>query len=208
MSVTKRARFVVLSTALVVVLAGGCSRFNPTTNNKPSQTGTPKTTTTTTTTSTTLAAVPDASGATTTVPGPGGAKLVDGKAPAARTITITNGTFDPPNLTVNVGETVTFKSGDNVAYDVTVGDLQPSTVTKDLLETFQFFTAGPVTVSQDQSSLTATITVFGERPVETTTTSASGGSTTSSTTTVAGGASSTTAATGASGGASTTTTAG
>ena len=145
------------------------------------QTGEPNTTASTTTTSTTTEP-PLTAPASTTVPGPGGTRLVDGQAPKDRTVTITAGAFSPSTLTVAVGDTVTFVGGDNIASDLVVGELSSAVVTSGLVETYEFTQPGTVTVSTTGNTPTMTITVTGTAttvPESTTTVAGStGGSTT------------------------------
>lgn len=91
----------------------------------------------------------------------GGVQLVDGVAPAARTITVTKSGFSPSSLTINTGETVTFvgTKEDNGTYGVKVGDLSGYTVRHSLPETFKFTKAGTYPVQEEITSNTATITV-------------------------------------------------
>ncbi len=89
----------------------------------------------------------------------GTAVLVDGEAPAERTITITAGQLEPATLTIAVGDIVTFKSGDDAIYAVEVGDLDSATVSGGLIETFQFPEAGEYPAVEIISGSTATISV-------------------------------------------------
>lgn len=83
---------------------------------------------------------------------------VDGQAPPERTITIVDGAFQPSELTIAAGETVTFVTEEGI-YGVIVGGLDGYTVTTGLYGTFQFDSPGTYPVREDISGNTATITV-------------------------------------------------
>jgi plastocyanin len=85
---------------------------------------------------------------------------VDGQAPPERTITIVDGAFQPSELTIAAGETVTFVTEEGI-YGVIVGGLDGYTVTTGLYGTFQFDAPGTYPVREDISGNTATITVAG-----------------------------------------------
>jgi plastocyanin len=85
---------------------------------------------------------------------------VDGQAPPERTITIVDGAFEPSDLTIAAGETVTFVTEEGI-YGVIVGGLDGYTVTTGLYGTFQFDAPGTYPVREDISGNTATITVTG-----------------------------------------------
>jgi plastocyanin len=157
MSVTKRIRYGAIA-LIALTLITGCGRKSQ----LPGQTGTPFVTTTTApTTTTTVPNVP--LNPPTTVLGTG-PEVVMGQAPAADTITITAGVFSPATLTVHVGDPVTFVGGDATAYNVSVGSLDPQTVTPNLVETYEFRKPGTVKVTQDFNSDSATITVLPALP--------------------------------------------
>jgi len=169
MSVTKNLRGAVGGLVLVSVLVTGCAGSKAE-KNKPGQTGEPKVTTTTEATTTTTEAVDDEGSLETPADDSGdGVKIVDGLASDANTIQIIGGTFQPSTKTIQVGEKITFKGKNNIAYQLTVGSVAPSTVTEGLVETYQFDKPGTITVSQDYSGDTATITVEGDASATTTT---------------------------------------
>jgi plastocyanin len=89
----------------------------------------------------------------------GTAVLVDGVAPAERTITISADGLTPAALTIAVGDTVTFTAGDDATYAVEVGDLDSATVSGGLTETFQFPEAGEYPAVEIISGASAVITV-------------------------------------------------
>jgi plastocyanin len=85
---------------------------------------------------------------------------VDGQSPPERTITIVDGAFQPDELTIAVGETVTFVTDEGI-YGVIVGGLDGYTVTTGLYGTFRFDAPGTYPVREDISGNTATVTVAG-----------------------------------------------
>ncbi len=157
-SVTKRIRSGAMVAIFAAILITGCGRKSQ----LPGQTGTPLPTTTSTSTTTTSVPLGNLNPPTTIVAT--GPEVVMGQAPAAQTITITAGVFSPATLTVHVGEPVTFVGGDSTAYNVSVGNLDPQTVTPNLVETYAFRAPGTVTVTQDFNKDTATITVIPALP--------------------------------------------
>jgi plastocyanin len=89
----------------------------------------------------------------------GTAVLIDGEAPAERTITITADAMSPDTLTIAAGDTVTFTAGDDAVYAVEVGELESATVSGGLIETFQFPEAGQYEVVEIISGNSAVIVV-------------------------------------------------
>lgn len=67
--------------------------------------------------------------------------------------------FDPANLTVAVGDIVTFTSGDDKIHALVANGLASVTVAKGLPEYYQFNDKGVYTVMDEISEVTATITV-------------------------------------------------
>ena len=65
----------------------------------------------------------------------------------------------PKELTIGVGENVTFKADGSGTFAVTVGSLDQATVTGGLIETFDFPEAGVYPVVEVISGETATIIV-------------------------------------------------
>ncbi len=96
---------------------------------------------------------------TTPVASGGTPVIADGEAPAERTILISSTGFEPTELTIKVGENVTFKGGDDGIYGVIIAPLDGYTVNKGLIETFEFPEAGVYPVKEDISGATAVITV-------------------------------------------------
>lgn len=85
--------------------------------------------------------------------------LGNGTAPADRTIMISSTGMTPKELTIGVGENVTFKADGSGTFAVTVGSLDQATVTGGLIETFDFPEAGVYPVVEVISGETATIIV-------------------------------------------------
>ncbi len=93
--------------------------------------------------------------------GTGTVTLADGAAAADKTVSFTDdGGFDPPELTVKVGELFTFKAGDDGTHAVKFGDSSDTyTISGGLIESFTIDAAGTYTVTEDLSSKTMTVTV-------------------------------------------------
>ncbi|HRW38513.1 MAG: cupredoxin domain-containing protein [Acidimicrobiales bacterium] len=95
--------------------------------------------------------------------GTGAITLVDGPAPAERTITLhADGTFEPDELTVAVGEVVTFEAAaDAGTHAVTFDGSDSYTITGGLTESFTIDEPGTYTASDLVGDARATITVTG-----------------------------------------------
>ncbi len=93
--------------------------------------------------------------------GSGTVTLADGAAAADKTVSFTDdGGFDPPELTVKVGELFTFKAGDDGTHAVKFGESSDTyTISGGLIESFTIDAAGTYTVTEDISSKTMTVTV-------------------------------------------------
>lgn len=183
MSVCKRLLVGAIVPVVAAALAAGCAGGSSTVN-KPGQTGEPKPTSTTEAPATTTTEAVSDGGLSPSSDNESadGAYLVDGTAPDDRTMTIVGGAFLPSTLTVQTGDTVTIKGKGAQAYQLKVGAVQAALVSDGILETYRFDKPGKITLSQDFSGDTATITVEGKavKPAPPT-----APSTTASTTTVA-----------------------
>ena len=95
--------------------------------------------------------------------GTGAVTLVDGPAQAERTITLhADGTFEPDELTVAVGEVVTFEAAaDAGTHAVTFDGSDSYTITGGLTESFTIDEPGTYTASDLVGDARATITVTG-----------------------------------------------
>ena len=92
--------------------------------------------------------------------GTGTVKLVDGTAPADKTVTFTaDKTFDPTELTVSVGETFTFKAASGTHAVSFNGGSDTYTISGGLIESFQIDAPGTYTASELLTNATMTITV-------------------------------------------------
>jgi hypothetical protein len=92
--------------------------------------------------------------------GTGTVTLADGEAPADKTITFTDGAFDPTTLEVAVGELFTVKQGGDGINAVKFGDSTDTyTISGGLIESFTIDAAGTYTMTEDLTGATATITV-------------------------------------------------
>lgn len=114
---------------------------------------------------TTAAAGSGSQDATTTAPdastgdADAGAKLTDGKADAAHTVTMSEKSMSPDTLSISKGDIVTFVGDGAGVHSVIVPGLDGASVTKGLFETFEFPKAGTFVVTDDIGPGTLKITV-------------------------------------------------
>ncbi|MFZ1651953.1 MAG: hypothetical protein WBB44_03815 [Candidatus Nanopelagicales bacterium] len=147
---TKMAQYkrssLVLAAAVIAItpVLGACSSDSSSSDSTP-----------TATTSSAPSATETSSGDTAT----GTPVLGNGTAPADRTIMVSSTGMTPKELTIAVGQNVTFKADGSGTFAVTVGSLDQATVTGGLIETFDFPQAGTYPVVEVISGETATITV-------------------------------------------------